>query len=1640
MRLIQWQWPATLAANSSYAQGLSGQAFKFNGGIIANDPRSAAPLTESANSFTIEFWARPSESRAGTPEANSGISGTGGQRYAIGPEHAGDDGLSAAVGVSVGSNGVSVFEHAANYLPSPLVYDTTITGWTHVAVVYENKTPRLYLNGLLVRTGLTSARAIVYPSHLFGDAYAGYGPYVGLLDEVGIFNRALSASEIAAIAAAGSAGVCAQAGTADLAVMQLSSPGQASLGQPVNVSITFTNRGPGVANGPWKNSLLLATDATGANARSFGEFAFGGSLAAGSSITVTQSVILPVGAAGARFLGVTADSAAQVSETNENNNSAFAATPILLVAPELVSENAQAPATAQFGQRVNVSWRVRNAGNAAAAVPWRDELFLSTSATSLAGAASLGVSDSTSLGASADYSRTQSVLLPLRDTLPPGNYFIIVSVDHAKAQPESNEENNLAATAISLSNPPLPDLAVSGVTAPAFALPGSTTTISWVVTNRGSASAQGWSEVVSVSNILAGVQALAEFPFTDALAAGAAVTRTRNVEIPATLRAGQWQFVVKVDARLEVFELDENNSEVAPNTSQVPAELKLSVPLTELAENAPAAVATVTRNGDRSAPLTVTITNASPAQLDIPASVAIPAGAASVEFAVRAVPDGIVDGSPMVVFGAQAPGYAGASTGVTVRNTDLPSLKLTLQAPIVEEGQSILATVSRDQATGRALTVLFSTSDPAQLSVPTSLTIPAGQLSASFPVSALNDTLIESLQTNLVTAVAADFRSATASVAIADNDLPTVRLTLANRTVSEGGGPQATTATVSRQPASSRPLTLVLASSDPALVLLPPTVTIPGGQTSVSFPVATVDNLAVDGARDVTLHVLVRDTQGNVVGEAPLETLRVLDDDGPTLRLDLAGDLAAEGLNPATSAIVTRNTPTAAPLAVALASSDISELTLPPSVTIPAGESSVTFNLATPLDGITDGNQSVTVTASAAGFSPGVDAIVISDIDRPDLVFSGVAVPAKGVTDGTFAVSYRVENRGIAASTGPFVVRALLSSDALVGGDTLLAEATFDARLAVGASVEQTSQFKLPNRPGRYWLVLAADSNHQIDEVLEDNNTFIAALPVEVAPAYSATVETPVTTAFAGSAVPLSGTVVRAGSGLPGADVPVSVHVLLRGTRRVLNAQTDLNGNFTTTFLPLPGEAGNYQIGAAHPGADAAPVQDGFSLIGLRLEAPTLALPVVEAASATGTVRVVNLGEAAVSGLNAAVVSAPANLSVQARISGTTLSTLATAELQVIVTAMSASPQTGEIRLRVSGSDGLTAETVLGVRVTALNARLISAPESLNSSMVPAKQSSVEFDIINIGGVASDPLTVSVPNAPWLRVASANPLPALAAGGTNRVTLLFTPAPDLPLGPYAGSVVVTDGTAARLSLPMEVRALSEARGELRVSAVDEFTFYATGAPKVANALVTIRDAFTKEKVADGITDSTGTAPFPSLLEGHYQVEVGADKHSPFSGTVFVRGGRTNDLEAFLSRQTVTYRWSVVPTTIEDRTRITIETTFETFVPAPVITIEPALIDLAGFSGSVTQINLTIQNHGLVAAQEFKLNFPEHPDVEFTPLITDFGALPAQAKLNVPLTIRRRSAALGLHTLASALPRPCSTAIELSAITFKTRLF
>lgn len=218
--LLSW-WPAENNATDifsgnhgvptngvTFVTGKVGQAFSFDG-VDDYVTNAASWLTNAQDTYTVEFWAKPTAGRASTAEATGGVSGGANQRYAIFPAHGGA--YRAGMGVSVGTNGVSVFEHGDTYLPSLLVHDTPITDWTHIAIVYENRQPKLYLDGVLVKTGLTSSRPS-YPSCLFGEvghtnnAGAGYGYYAGLLDEVSIYFCALSADDIQAIHAAGSAG------------------------------------------------------------------------------------------------------------------------------------------------------------------------------------------------------------------------------------------------------------------------------------------------------------------------------------------------------------------------------------------------------------------------------------------------------------------------------------------------------------------------------------------------------------------------------------------------------------------------------------------------------------------------------------------------------------------------------------------------------------------------------------------------------------------------------------------------------------------------------------------------------------------------------------------------------------------------------------------------------------------------------------------------------------------------------------------------------------------------------------------------------------------------------------------------------------------------------------------------------------------------------------------------------------------------------------------------------------------------------------------------------------------------------------------------------------------------------------------
>ncbi|HTD66094.1 MAG TPA: CARDB domain-containing protein, partial [Candidatus Limnocylindria bacterium] len=854
-------------------------------------------------------------------------------------------------------------------------------------------------------------------------------------------------------------------------------------------------------------------------------------------------------------------------------------------------------------------------------------------------------------------------------------------------------------------------------------------------------------------------------------------------------------------------------------------------------------------------------------------------------------------------------------------------------------------------------------------------------------------------------------------------------ITLAAHTVSEGAGANATSGTLTRSPVTAQPVVVQLVSGNTAAAQVPSSVTILANQTNVSFSVAAINNALVDGDKNAVITGFVLDsTTSQRLREATPDALTVTDDDGPTLTLVIATDVVGEGLNPATTAIVTRNAGTNVDLLVNLASSDTTEATVPVSVHIPVGSYSTNFTIASIADGVTDGNQTVTFTASAASFTSGSDTLVVSDADLPDLVVASISFATNGITDQNVAATFRIENRGLKAVTNAFVQRIYLSSDPYVGGDVLASQLDFAGTLDVGQFFSQTVSLRMPAAPGERWVVVETDAIGAVTELLENNNALVSTNRIIIAPAYTALAQTDVGEVLANTPIPIYGQATLAGGGVA-ANVPLTLHIEVRGVRRTFSIFAGPDGRFTNVFHPLPNEAGIYHIAAAYPGVVNPPSQDTFTFIGMSI-APVGLVNVTEASTVVDSARIDNLSDVPLTALTAVVVTNQPNLTVNVSLSTNTLAGFSNAALVFSITAANAVIYQSPVVLRVTSAEGAVAEVIITVRVEALLPRLVVTPGSLLAAMLRGGQTSVPFTIANQGGLATGPLEILLPNEPWLSLASPANMPPLPPGTNTSATLLLTPATNLPLGDYNGNLVVRSTNAA-ISVPFTFRAVSDAKGSLLLTAEDEYTYFAAGNPKVTNATIILSDALSGQPVITNYTAADGTFLFTNLTEAYYIVDVRAEGHSPFRETALVAGGQTTNVTAFLTRQTVRYSFTVVPTTVEDRYTFQVDSTFETQVPVPVCTISPASLDLGQYPGDEFQVQFTVANHGLVAADDVELNIPNTDRLQFTALITNIGRLAANTSLTIPVLVRRIAAPLkGLASASSFNDGRCSVTANM----------
>jgi hypothetical protein len=174
---------------------------KDNVPVLSSNPFQT-PLPQRypriTNNFSVAFWAKP---EINVMLSTSIFIGNTQQPwtdfYAIYPlpgKNMYGEGHATA-GITVGRNGIAVWENSTGNPVMKLSVPVAIAGWSHIALVYRDATPLVYVNGKFIQQGVKSEH-IVHPLSGEESVPEGFSYYNGDMTEPVLFDTSLSVTQI----------------------------------------------------------------------------------------------------------------------------------------------------------------------------------------------------------------------------------------------------------------------------------------------------------------------------------------------------------------------------------------------------------------------------------------------------------------------------------------------------------------------------------------------------------------------------------------------------------------------------------------------------------------------------------------------------------------------------------------------------------------------------------------------------------------------------------------------------------------------------------------------------------------------------------------------------------------------------------------------------------------------------------------------------------------------------------------------------------------------------------------------------------------------------------------------------------------------------------------------------------------------------------------------------------------------------------------------------------------------------------------------------------------------------------------------------------------------------------------------------
>lgn len=363
----------------------------------------------------------------------------------------------------------------------------------------------------------------------------------------------------------------------DLVVDNITVPyDSVSAGQSLILQWTTANNGSMDVTRPWTEVLYISTDTVLQEYQDLQVLYYfqQNPLQSLSAIGVQSPVVVPVSLPeGNYYFFCRTDAGNSINEfPNDNNNVSQRAGPIFVGVPDLVMTAPQAPAATGSEETITVNYTVRNHGKGnLTGREWTDRIYLSTDMVLNGNDLFLGtIINNSILPRNGEYSKQLTVTLPQGIS---GNYYLLFAADANGNLIESNKNNNLAYTPLTVTLSPWADLEVSNVTAPAQDTAGRTMQVNYTVTNTGNGAIQNkqWSDRIylSPSNSLndAGNILLTTVAQNRSLTNNQSYAVQSTVMVSTSQSAGEYYIVVATDVTGQIFEHTGENNNRAISTA-----------------------------------------------------------------------------------------------------------------------------------------------------------------------------------------------------------------------------------------------------------------------------------------------------------------------------------------------------------------------------------------------------------------------------------------------------------------------------------------------------------------------------------------------------------------------------------------------------------------------------------------------------------------------------------------------------------------------------------------------------------------------------------------------------------------------------------------------------------------------------------------------------------------------------------------------------------------------------------------------------------------------------------------------------------------------------------------------------------------